>query len=228
MRPVVLAIGGLDPSGGAGILADAEAIRACGGEPMCVPTALTEQTRSRVSSWTAVNATRFGSMARAIVEDEHPAAVKIGMLANGDITSRVQLVLRMSTRPLVVDPVFASSSGYALFRGNYKRAYKSLCAGAVVTPNLLEVAHLGSSPAGLLDDNAARAVLVKGGHRKGRPIDVLFTRDGEQAFEGTRLPDKRGTGCRLASAIATYLALGAELPEAVRLAREYVRGYLAG
>src|SRR5205823_6848940 len=125
--------------------------------------------------------------------------------------------------PRVVDPVLRASSGASLFDGSPEDLI-ALAQGAVLTPNLPEAEALGD---GLLE-KGAHAVLLKGGHSGADPvIDRLITREGEEEFRAPRIPARaRGTGCRLASAIAAHLARGSSLRDAILAGREYVRRYL--
>src|SRR5262249_23270971 len=144
--------------------------------------------------------------------------------------------------PIVVDPVLQSSSGALLFKGRLDQArdaYLSLSAHAGITPNLLEAAppleppQQPSAPAGgeegakSLLTNGVRAGLVKGGHLPGDPVDVLAMGGAAEQFAGSRIPGKvRGTGCRLASALAAGLAMERPIRDAVLGARAYVREYI--
>ena len=130
--------------------------------------------------------------------------------------------------PVVVDPVLAASSGTPLFSGR-PRELLELARGAVLTPNLAEAEALleGPADARTLLARGPAAVLLKGGHLPGPPTDVLALPANTESFSAGRIPVKaRGTGCRLASAIAAGLARGTPVREAVIDARRYVREYL--
>ena len=241
--PSVLVIAGLDPSGNAGILADAEAIRAMGGRPLCVATALTVQTTRAVKRWEPVAAALVQESAHALLLEENVRAIKIGMIGDAKIAEVVaKLIAPRRDLPIVVDPVLQASSGTLLFKGRLDQArdaYLALASHALITPNLLETAALLDLPkqpqdaAGLeaaaraLVAAGVRAALVKGGHLPGDPVDVLAMGGASEQLPGSRIASKsRGTGCRLASALAAGLALERPLREAVVSARNYVRGYL--
>jgi hydroxymethylpyrimidine/phosphomethylpyrimidine kinase len=241
--PSVLVIAGLDPSGNAGLLADAEAIRAIGGRPLCVATALTVQTTRAVKRWEPVAPAIVQESAHALLLEENVRAVKIGMIADAKVAEAVgKLIGSRRDLPIVVDPVLQSSSGALLFKGSLDQArdaYLSLAAHALITPNLLETAALLELPrqpqdgagvesaARALVAKGVRAALVKGGHLTGEPVDALAMGGASEQFAGTRIPGKvRGTGCRLASALAAGLALERPIRDAVIGARAYVRGYL--
>ena len=241
--PCVLVFAGLDPSGGAGILADAEAIRQSGARPLCVATALTVQTTRAVKRWESVSAALVTESAHALLSEENVRAIKIGMIADGKVAEAIARLL--GTRrdlPVVIDPVLQASSGTLLFRGSLQQArdaYLSLASHALITPNLMEAAALldlsrqPQDAAGL--EQAARAIvgkgvraaLVKGGHLEGAPSDVLAMDGAVEHFKGVRIRSTaRGTGCRLSSAIAAGLSLEHPIRESVVAARELVRGYL--
>jgi hydroxymethylpyrimidine/phosphomethylpyrimidine kinase len=241
--PCVLVLAGLDPSGGAGLLADAEAVRAQGARPLCVATALTAQTDLRVLSFQPVAPSFALASARALLAAEDVRAIKVGMLGTPQMARAVADLLSEAGLPAVVDPVVAASSGDPLFRGSpeeARSAYAALWPGAVVTPNAPEARLLLgredpiSSPAEQEEAGrafvarGARAALVKGGHAQGaEAVDVLVSAAGALHLTGPRLAGSaRGTGCRLASALAAGLARGLSLEDAARAAKEFVAAYL--
>jgi hydroxymethylpyrimidine/phosphomethylpyrimidine kinase len=241
--PRVLVVAGLDPTGGAGLAADVEALLAVGARPLPVATALTVQGPRGALGFEAVSARLLRAQIEGLLQGRglRPRAVKTGMLAKGDHAALLASLLAappLDRLPVVVDPVLAASSGLPLIRdvrGRLGAALAPLLARAtLVTPNLPELAAL--TGAALRDDAAAvdaartlpsGAVLVKGGHRRGAPVDLLVTRRTVVRLQGRRRAGAaRGTGCRLASAIAGLLARGAPLEEAVRGAKRAVERYL--
>lgn len=241
--PCVLVFAGLDPSGGAGILADAEAIRQTGARPLCVATALTVQTTRAVKRWEAVPAALVTEAAHALLSEENVRAIKIGMIADGKVAEAIaKLLAPRRDLPVVIDPVLQASSGTLLFKGTLQQArdaYLSLASHALLTPNLMEAAallDLARQPQDAVGlEQAARAIvgkgvraaLIKGGHLAGDPLDVLAMGSVVEHFAGSRIrTTARGTGCRLSSAIAAGLSLSQPIREAVVAARELVRGYL--
>src|SRR5207244_2975699 len=121
--PCVLSIAGFDPSGGAGILADAEAIRAMGARPLCVATALTVQTTRAVKRWEPVAAAIVHESAHALILEENVRAIKIGMIADAKVAEAVlKLIAPRPDLPIVIDPVLESSSGVLLFKGKLEQA----------------------------------------------------------------------------------------------------------
>jgi hydroxymethylpyrimidine/phosphomethylpyrimidine kinase len=227
--PAVLVLAGLDPSGGAGLLADAETIRALGGRPLCVATALTVQTSRAARRYEALDAQLIADATRALLEEEDVRAIKIGMVVNATNARAIRALLP-GRIPVVVDPVLAASSGAPLFSGA-PRELLELARGALLTPNLREAEALleGQADARKLLERGPAAVLLKGGHLPGTPTDVLATATGTESFTAERIPVMaRGTGCRLASAIAAVMAHGTPLRKAVIAARAHVRDYLLG
>jgi len=235
--PCVLVLAGLDPSGGAGLLADAEAVRAMGARPLCVATALTVQTTCAALRFEAVEPALVAESMEALLEEEDVRAIKVGMVGNRAVAAEIAALLQARPRlPLVVDPVLAASSGAKLFEGSSsdaRDAYLRLARGAVLTPNVAEAEVLLGGKledplmaAALLGEGVG-AVLLKGGHFPGHPTDFLFQPDGEERFSAPRIAaTARGTGCRLASAIAAGLACGRSVREAVMAGRQLVRDYL--
>jgi hydroxymethylpyrimidine/phosphomethylpyrimidine kinase len=243
VSPGVLVAAGLDPSGGAGLTADAAALLAVGARALPVATALTVQGAGGAYGAEAVPAPLVRAQVEGLLEGRgvRVRAVKTGMLATAEIAAVLAELLahpRLARAPLVLDPVLAASSGLPLFDPGPRTAREALAPllarAALVTPNLPELAALAGAE--LRDDDAAveaaralgaRAVLVKGGHRRGAPVDLLVTRRDVTRFAGRRRPGTaRGTGCRLASAVAGLLARGERLPDAVRAAKRLVERYL--
>lgn len=240
----VLVAAGLDPSGGAGLLADAEALAAVGARALPVATAITMQGPAGALGFEPVRARLVVAQVEALLAGRgpRPAAVKTGMLGTGAVARALARLAGgpLAGLPLVVDPVLAASSGLPLLRG--ARPPRSLLApllarATLVTPNRPELEALaGVAPGALAGDDeaveAARAlgcaaVLVKGGHRRGAPVDLLVRgREVRRLAGRRRRGTARGTGCRLASAIAGLLAQGEPLEAAVRRAKRLVEAYL--
>ncbi len=239
----VLVAAGLDPSGGAGLLADAAALAAVGAEAYGVATALTAQGAGGAVSMEPVTPELLQAQLDALLtgRGERPRALKTGML--GSAGHAAVLAARfarppLGRLPLVVDPVLAASSGLPLLdtggRPPLEVLAPLLARATLATPNWPELEALaGRSLPGEEEAVAAaralpaRAVLVKGGHRPGPPVDLLV-----RGRRVVRLPGRRrrgtarGTGCRLASAAAGLLARGLPLEEAVRRAKRLVERYL--
>ncbi len=242
--PRVLSIAGSDSGGGAGIQADLKTIAALGCYGMTAITALTAQNTRGVTAIHGVPPQMLRDQIDAVIGDIGAHAVKIGMLHAPEIVEVVaEAIDRHALRQVVLDPVMVATSGAtlietpaiaALVRELFPRA-------DLITPNLDEAALLVGHPlhtpedmaaaADILLQQGARAVLLKGGHLPGETVvDLLAMATGERyRMEAPRIRsgNTHGTGCTLSSAIAAQLALGANLPEAVRRARSYVRGALA-
>jgi hydroxymethylpyrimidine/phosphomethylpyrimidine kinase len=240
--PAVLCIGGLDPSGGAGLLADVEAVRAAGGRPIVAATALTVQTRRGVSQVVPIASALVVAQIERLLDDEAPLAVKLGMLGTRSVARSVAdcLARSLGRRPLVIDPVLRSTSGMSLFQGSPARDYAALLAiGRVVTPNHSEAEQLlgrklgpsrraREAAAAELADVSGLAIVLKGGHFPGGADDLVFDAGRITWLAGKRLRrSRRGTGCRFASTLATRLALGDDLVRATRAAKSYVAEYLS-
>jgi hydroxymethylpyrimidine/phosphomethylpyrimidine kinase len=239
--PRVLVVAGLDPTGGAGLVADLEAVAAAGARGWAVAAALTAQGRRGARGFEPVSEAMLLAQIDALVDGDRPRAVKTGMLASAALVRTLANRLAgppLRRVPLVVDPVLAASSGAPLFDPGGQplgEVYLPILTRAwLATPNLPELALLTGDDVST-DDAAvraarrlpARAVLVKGGHREGAPVDLLVQRGRVTRFTGRRRPGTaRGTGCRLASAIAGGLACGLPLEDAVRRAKAIVGRYL--
>jgi hydroxymethylpyrimidine/phosphomethylpyrimidine kinase len=242
----VLVLAGLDPSGGAGLAADGEALLEVGARMAPVATALTVQGAGGAYGAEAVPLPLVRAQVEGLLAGRGVplGAVKTGMLATAEIAAEAARLLgrgRLRKLPLVLDPVLAASSGLPLLDTGGASPCEALAPllarAALVTPNVPELAALAGAAEGELgaDDalvGAARAlgcaaVLVKGGHRQGAPVDLLVTARSVRRFEGRRRRGtRRGTGCRLASAIAGLLAQGAPLAGAVAGAKAMVERYL--
>ena len=225
--PRILAIGGSDPSGGAGIHADIKTITMLGGYAMAVITAVTVQNTLGVTAANPLPARLVGQQIDACLSDIGADAVKIGMLGSAETAALVAKRLDHFTGPVVFDPVMVATSGGVLAGECVVAAFEAVIARATLTtPNLPELAALGGEAALRA---RARALLVKGGHGEGdEVIDRLLTPAGERQYRAPRLETRHthGTGCTLASAIATGLGHGMALEDAVERAIAYVRAAL--
>jgi hydroxymethylpyrimidine/phosphomethylpyrimidine kinase len=240
--PRVLAIAGSDSGGGAGIQADLKTMLALGVHGMTVVTAVTAQNSLGVQGYWELPPEAVRAQLASVLGDIGADAVKTGMLASAAIVEATCDGLAQTAAPVVVDPVAVSKHGDSLLSAGTLEAVKArlLPLAAVVTPNLLEAELLTGltitdedamlRAARVISDLGPRWVLVKGGHLPGNPVDLLFDGFSATRYEGQRIPGRHthGTGCTLASAIASRLALGEDMPGAVKSAREYVTGAIAG
>ncbi len=234
--PVVLAIGGFDPSAGAGISGDLKTIAAHNCYGVAAITALTVQNTQGVSKIHPVEPKVLKETIEAVLADGRVKAVKIGMLANQANVEVVRKFLEANLElPSVLDPVLRSSSNAELLdaKGLAELRASLLSRVTVVTPNLDEAAALTGlkvenqeemrAAAGKLIELGARAVVVTGGHLD-KAADFFLNGSGGEMFSAERVkPDNtHGTGCAFSSAIAANLANGRQLQDAVVLAKAYI------
>ncbi len=232
-RPVVLCLSGHDPSGGAGLQADIEALLAQGCHAAPTITALTIQDTVNVSDFRTLEAAWVLAQARAVMADLPIAAVKLGMLGSVSMLETVQEILQqLPSVPLVCDPVLRAGGGGALGQDEVAVALREqiLPLSSIVTPNLPEARILAQLPEGSADACAERLLnhvnylLITGGHGDETEIhNRLYSRQGHyQTFTCPRLPGSyHGSGCTLASALAGRLAQGESLVSAVESALAY-------
>jgi hydroxymethylpyrimidine kinase/phosphomethylpyrimidine kinase len=245
-RPVVLTIAGLDPSGGAGIVADIKTIAALGCFPAAAITSITYQNTTGVFGAENQTAATLRSQIDPIVQDLEVAAVKTGMLPTAEIVAEVARTFLEGLLPApIVDPVMVSTSGHDLIGDEAFQILKGqlLRVARVVTPNIPEAERLAGfsietedqmrKAARIIKGFGAAAVLIKGGHRKlkrqgtAEALDLLLTEDGEFlefSDEYIEVGEVHGSGCTLSAAIAAELAKGMTLEAAVRSAKAYVSG----
>ncbi len=233
----ILIIAGSDSGAGAGIQADIRTVAAFGAYATTAITAVTAQNTAGVRGVHNIPPNMIGMQVDAVLEDIGADAVKTGMLSTAPAVRTVASALaRHGAHPVVVDPVMVSESGHRLLDPDAVDALTGdlLSLAALVTPNLAEAAVLVGRPVTTVDDmkRAARsilglgprAVLVKGGHLEGDPVDVLLDGDGYLVLTTDRVPGdgSHGTGCTFASAIASLLALGWSLRDAVVEAKAFL------
>ncbi|MFF6846418.1 bifunctional hydroxymethylpyrimidine kinase/phosphomethylpyrimidine kinase [Streptomyces antimycoticus] len=238
----VLTVAGSDSGGGAGIQADLKTMLALGAHGMSVITAVTAQNSLGVQGAWELPAEAVRAQFRSVADDIGVQAVKTGMLATAELVETVAALLVDLPAPVVVDPVGVSKHGDPLLATEALDAVrkKLLPTATVATPNLDEVAQLTGVRVESEDDQrrAAGAVLahgprwalIKGGHLPGGEAVDLLTDGTEEHWLRAPRHDNRhthGTGCTLAAAIATYLAGGYEVPQAVTAAKDYVTGAIA-
>jgi hydroxymethylpyrimidine/phosphomethylpyrimidine kinase len=236
MPAVALTIAGSDPSGGAGIQADLKTFHQFGVYGEAVITLVTVQNSVRVSRVEVMPASLVAEQIAAVLEDIPPAAAKTGALGSIDVVRAVAKAAAAFTFPLVVDPVMISKHGLPLLPEDAIAALRDelLPLAALLTPNVPEAEALAGWKIRSLDDMrdaagricrmGARAVLIKGGHLEGEPVDVLFDGAGFTEFPAPRLDTRHthGTGCTYSAAIAAGLAHGLPMQEAVGRAKKFV------
>ena len=243
--PIVLTIAGSDSGGGAGIQADIKAISATGSYACSVITAITAQNTQGVSAIFPIPLEHVAAQLDAVFSDIRVSAVKIGMLADADIIQVVADKIRQyQPQHLVLDPVMVATSGDTLLEQSAISTLKNELLGLadLITPNLPEAALLIDRPiprneAEMLEmvsglrQLQARSVLLKGGHLSDSAdsVDLLITEDDVVRLSAKRIATQNthGTGCTLSSAIASYLAQGHLLNEAVSAAKNYLSQAIA-
>lgn len=236
-KPCVLVFAGLDPSGGAGIQADIQAISAAGGHPLPIITALTVQDNQHVHAVHPVAPALLRAQVDALLaQGTRIDAVKIGIVgsaANAAVMADAigQLRMQSATLPVVLDPVLASGHGDVLTRGDAVLALQPLRRLAtLITPNLPEAKALTEG----IDATEAQArwllqdaahVLIKGGHGEGNlVVNRWFSADAQRSWSWPRLPGEfHGSGCTLASAIAARLAQRQDMAVAIDGAQAYTQ-----
>lgn len=238
----ILTIAGSDTSAGAGIQQDLKTITALGHYAVTVPTALTAQNTVGVQRVMAVPDNMLRAQLDSVLSDISVAAVKIGMIPNGESARVITAAVSQLRVPVVCDPVMLSTSGTQLMADEcidyIMQTLFPLC--TLVTPNLPEALRLSGLPAGSDAEAMGRrlvsmcgtAFLLKGGHAEGRLMrDILYCPDGERhEYCSPRIdsPNLHGTGCTLSSAVAALLAEGRSLPEAVAGAKALIDKGIAG
>lgn len=241
--PPVLVFAGLDPSGGAGLLADTLTLASMGCHPLGVATAITVQDTARVDEIQAIDADLVNDQARFILEDMEVAAFKIGILGSVENIAVIAEILSDYPHiPVVLDPILASGFGDELATDEMASALREMLipAATIITPNSVEARRLLDDDdtdewtleqiAEALRQLGPEYVLITGTHENTPSvINTLYGRGGRmRADSWARLPGSyHGSGCTLASAIAAYLAAGMEMPDAVREAQEYTWQSLA-
>lgn len=233
---IILTIAGSDTGAGAGIQQDLKTITALGHYAVTVPTALTAQNTMEVRRVMPIPGDMLEAQLDAVLADFDVAAVKIGMIPDAQSARIVAAAVRCLDVPVVFDPVMMSTSGMRLMSaecvGVVKEELFPFC--TLVTPNIPEALFLtGSREHSSLDTTGRMLVrrfntsfLLKGGHADGMVMrDVLYCADGQRhEYSSPRIESSNlhGTGCTLSSAVATFLAEGRPLHEAVGCAKQVI------
>ena len=237
-----LTIAGSDSSGGAGIQADIKTMTMHGVYAMSAITAMTAQNTTGVRAIQEATPEFLRQQLDAVFEDIHPDAVKIGMVSSSELIRVIADRLRYyEAGNVVVDPVMVATAGSSLIRQDAVQMLirELLPISTLVTPNIPEAQVLSGltirdkedmiTAAKQIGDRYRCAVLLKGGHSVNDANDLLYAKGELIWFEGKRIdnPNTHGTGCTLSSAIAANLALGFDLAESIRRAKEYLSGALS-
>ena len=237
-----LTIAGSDSSGGAGIQADIKTMTANGVYAMSAITALTAQNTTGVYGILEVTPEFLANQLDCIFTDIRPDAVKTGMVSSSALIEVIaQKLTQYKAKNLVIDPVMVATSGAKLISDEAIETLKGKLLGlaTLITPNIPEAQVLSGMDIRTAEDmeRAAKAiyeaygcaVLCKGGHQLNDANDLLYSKEGARWYQGRRIanPNTHGTGCTLSSAIASNLAKGCSLDEAVERAKAYISGALA-
>lgn len=237
-----LTIAGSDSSGGAGIQADLKTMTANGVYGMSAITALTAQNTTGVTGIMEVTPEFLEAQLDAVFSDIFPDAVKTGMVSSSELIRVIaDRLKKYDAKNIVVDPVMVATSGAKLISDDAIETLKEflLPLATVITPNIPEAEVLSGmsiktedemvKAAEIIFNRFGCAVLCKGGHQINDANDLLFTSNGPVWFKGKRIdnPNTHGTGCTLSSAIASNLAKGRSLEDAVKEAKDYISGALA-
>ena len=241
--PVALTIAGSDSGGGAGIQADLKTFAALGVHGTSAITAITAQNTIGVNGILELPTSLIRQQIDAVVDDIGVQAAKTGMLSSPEIIEAVAVAIEQHRiEQLVVDPVMVAKGGAKLLRDEAVAALRGRLVplAAVLTPNLPEASVLLGRPIATLDERreaardlvamGARAAVVKGGHADGDVTDVFFDGTRLVELEGTRIatPNTHGSGCAFSAAITAFLARGADPLDAVREAKAFITGAIAG
>ena len=240
--PHVLVCSGLDPSGGAGFIADVRVAASFGARPVGVVTSLTVQNTVAVQQVQPVDPELVGTQLASLLGDVEVRAVKLGLIGSVETARHISYGLDLTAAPVVWDPVGAPSRGRVEFDAHALAEMLGLLRPhlRVITPNAHELALLANRQVESIVDAIGAAkrlvetlggitVVVKGGHIEGDDVVDLIV-DGERVEElvGKRIgtEDVHGTGCAFSTALATRLALGDDIPTACRVAKDFVAAQL--
>lgn len=235
---MVMTIAGIDSGGGAGANADLKTFASLGVHGVVAVTSVTAQNTYSVTGIYDLPPEAVVRQIQTVYEDMGIDAAKTGMLSNKDIVSALAKELKKYDFPLVVDPVMVAKSGAQLLRDDAIDALvkELLPRATVVTPNAPEAERITGLKVSSIDDarraakaivdvTGAKAALVKGGHLNGDTVvDVLYYNGSYKEYSAPRIrsEDTHGTGDTLSAAIASYLAKGLDVPEAVGMAKEFI------
>jgi len=240
--PHVMTIAGSDSGAGAGIQADLKTFSALRTYGATVLTAVTAQNTREVSAIAEVPEEVVIAQIDGVIEDIGAAAVKTGMLSSRRIIVNVVDRLEAWGVPhLVVDPVMVSKSGVSLLSRDAVDSLRNelLPLATVVTPNIPEAEVLANRKiqgnddvelvARIIHEQGPKFVVIKGGHLKGSPVDLVFDGESLHRLEAQRVDttNTHGTGCTFSAAITAFLAHGLDPLESIRLAKLYVTNALA-
>jgi len=232
-RPSVLCLSGHDPSGGAGIGADIEAIAAQNCHPAAVITALTIQDSRNVYDFKILDIDWVTKQANTLIDDLPISAIKLGMLGSIEMVQcACDIIGKLPNIPVVCDPVLKASGGGKLGKDDVGFIIREQLFGisTIATPNLIEAQILADLPANATADECAEKLLPKipyllitdGEGKSSTVINRLYSANNCEEFTCPRLPGiYHGSGCTLASSLSARLALGQKIGEAVKFSLDY-------
>ena len=241
LKPVVLCFSGLDPTGGAGIQADIEAINSQGCHATAVITALTVQDTHNVHHYECVDAPLILRQARAVLHDMNISAIKIGMLGSVAVADAIHCLLReYPLIPVILDPILAAGGGSSMSTSNLINAINKLLLPHtyITTPNTIEAyklagcneAHNEQHVMEQLTKTGVKHILLTGTHADTREVEHHLYRGTTclQTFHYKRLPNEyHGSGCTLAASLAAFIAKKIDIIEASQQALDYSYNSLA-
>ena len=240
LEPRALSIAGSDSSAGAGVQADLKTFSSLGVYGLTVITCITAQNTMGVYRVTLLPSKLIEAQYKAVFEDIGFDSVKTGLLPSKPIVDKVVKLLEKADKPIVVDPVYMAGTGFKLASEDaYKTIIEKLIPIAtVVTPNIGEASKIAGfkiesigdaeKAARLIASYGPKAVVVKGGHLRGEPIDVAFCNGEIIRLTGSRIEGVfHGAGCCFSAAIAAWLAKGQTVQEAIKKAKDFVEKAIA-
>lgn len=229
MKPVVLCFSGLDPSGGAGIQADIEAINAMGAHAASIITCLTVQDTQNVYELQPVAAELIARQARVIFNDMPVKMIKLGLIGSVEVAEVIADIRQQHPEiPVLLDPILAAGGGSELASDTLLETIRTAIIPQcrIITPNIPEARRLTHQAEDLLQALpllGAEACLLTGSHDHGSDVKhVLLMKDGSHQWHYPRLPQEyHGSGCTLAASIAALMAKGLNTKQAVKRALDY-------
>jgi hydroxymethylpyrimidine/phosphomethylpyrimidine kinase len=232
----VLSIAGSDPSSGAGIQGDIKTCSTLGAYGLSVITAITSQNTLKFSKVQEVSSDMIKNQIDSVLSDFKIDTIKIGMVYSSSVIKAIYSKLKKTKTPIILDPVFESTTGGVLLQKDAFADFKKLLVplAHIITPNVLEAERLAGIK--IRDERSARQaltkihqmgaknVVIKGGHLKGSVVtDFVLENSKFYEFSGRRIPvTTHGSGCGFSAALAVSLAKGSSLRDSVRFAKEFV------
>jgi len=232
---IILSIAGSDPSAGAGIQADLKTFSILGVHGLTVVTAITSQNTTKFSKVKEISVDMIKSQLESVLSDFDIDVIKIGMVYSSSVIKAIYSELRKTKTPIILDPVFESTTGGVLLQKQalplYKKLLVPLC--FVITPNIPEAERLAGmkirtpkdvrKAAGIIHRMGAKNIVIKGGHLDGKFVtDFILEKNKFYTFSGKRIErTTHGGGCNFSASLATSLAKGNSIKNAVKFAKDF-------